>query len=95
MLAVIASYTQHALHCVISPLTSCLVSSSYNCLRYVCFLLVSLPGHICAMVVTTLVLEGWSSRLDPNQSIMDDIKHVVHADSKPPWQKYFAQLMQH
>lgn len=23
---------------------------------------VSLPGHICAVVVTTLVLEGWSNK---------------------------------
>ena len=38
---------------------------------------VNLPGHICAVVVTTLVLEGWSSKLDPNQSIMDDIKTVI------------------
>ena len=38
---------------------------------------VNLPGHICAVVVTTLVLEGWSSKVDPNQSIMDDIKTVT------------------
>ncbi|KAL0040620.1 hypothetical protein WJX77_012568 [Trebouxia sp. C0004] len=53
---------------------------------------VSLPGHICAVVVTTLVLEGWSSKLDPDQSIMDDIKQVVHADGHLPWKKYFAYL---
>ncbi|KAL0049468.1 hypothetical protein WJX82_003073 [Trebouxia sp. C0006] len=46
---------------------------------------VSLPGHICAVVVTTLVLEGWSSKLDPDQSIMDDIK-AERSDGKhkPP-----------
>ena len=31
---------------------------------------VSLPGHICAVVVTTLVLEGWSNKLDPDHSVL-------------------------
>ena len=26
---------------------------------------VSLPGHICAVVVTTLILEGWSNKWAP------------------------------
>lgn len=52
----------------------------------------SLPGHICAVVVTTLVLEGWSSKLDPDLSIMDDIKQVVHDDGHLPWRKYLAHL---
>ena len=34
---------------------------------------VSLPGHICAAVVTTLVLEGWSSELDPDHSVMTQV----------------------
>ena len=34
---------------------------------------VSLPGHICAAVVTTLVLEGWSSKLDPDHSVMTQV----------------------
>ena len=35
---------------------------------------VSMPGHICAVVVTTLVLEGWSSKLDPTHSVMDQAR---------------------
>ena len=33
-----------------------------------------MPGHICAVVVTTLVLEGWSSKLDPTHSVMDQAR---------------------
>ncbi len=29
-----------------------------------------MPGHICAVVVTTLVLEGWSNKLDPSHSVL-------------------------
>ncbi|EFN54091.1 hypothetical protein CHLNCDRAFT_136214 [Chlorella variabilis] len=31
---------------------------------------VNMPGHICATVVTTMVLEGWSNKLDPNHSTL-------------------------
>lgn len=41
----------------------------------------SLPGHICAVIVTTLVLEGWSSTLDPGHSIMDDVETAIGASS--------------
>lgn len=34
---------------------------------------VSLPGHICAVVVTTLVLEGWSNKLDPHHSVLTQV----------------------
>jgi hypothetical protein len=34
---------------------------------------VSLPGHICAVVVTTLVLEGWSNKLDPDHSVLSQV----------------------
>ena len=37
---------------------------------------VSMPGHICAVVVTTLVLEGWSSKLDPTHSVMDQARRA-------------------
>ena len=57
---------------IILDLLYCDVSSQIPLL-----LQVNLPGHICAVVVTTLVLEGWSSKLDPGQSIMDDIKTVT------------------
>lgn len=35
---------------------------------------VSLPGHICAVVVTTLILEGWSHKLDPDHSVLSQVK---------------------
>lgn len=38
---------------------------------------VSLPGHICATVVTTLVLEGWSHRLDPAHSTLNEVKRII------------------
>ncbi len=34
---------------------------------------VTLPGHICAVVVTTLVLEGWSNKLDPTHSVLSQV----------------------
>ncbi|KAK9866074.1 hypothetical protein WJX84_003580 [Apatococcus fuscideae] len=37
---------------------------------------VSLPGHICAVVVTTLVLEGWSSQLDPHHSVFAEVEAI-------------------
>lgn len=36
---------------------------------------VNMPGHICAVVVTTLVLEGWSSKLDPKHSVLEQVLH--------------------
>ena len=53
---------------------------------------VSLPGHICAVVVTTLVLEGWSSKLNPEQSIMDDIGHALHASQSSSWKQHLALI---
>ena len=38
---------------------------------------VSLPGHICAAVVTTLVLEGWSHQLDPAHSTLNEVKRII------------------
>ncbi len=35
---------------------------------------VTLPGHICAVVVTTLVLEGWSNKLDPTHSVLTQVQ---------------------
>lgn len=34
----------------------------------------SLPGQICAVLVTTLVLEGWSSRLAPDHSVLGQVR---------------------
>ena len=41
---------------------------------------VSLPGHICAVVVTTLVLEGWSNKLDPDHSVLTQV-----GPAEPPY----------
>lgn len=38
---------------------------------------VVLPGHICATVVTTLVLEGWSHTLDPAHSTLSEVKRII------------------
>lgn len=38
---------------------------------------VSLPGHICATVVTTLVLEGWSHQLDPAHSTLSEVRRII------------------
>jgi predicted unusual protein kinase regulating ubiquinone biosynthesis (AarF/ABC1/UbiB family) len=35
---------------------------------------VSLPGHICAVVVTTLVLQSWSNQLDPQYSVLEQVR---------------------
>ncbi|KAL4519108.1 hypothetical protein Ndes2526A_g00212 [Nannochloris sp. 'desiccata'] len=38
---------------------------------------VNMPGHICATVVTTLVLEGWSHQLDPAHSTLSEVKRII------------------
>lgn len=42
---------------------------------------VTLPGHICAVLVTVLVLEGWSSTLKPDHSVLHLVRSVVALDS--------------
>lgn len=41
---------------------------------------VSLPGQICAVLVTTLVLEGWSNRLAPDHSVLGQVERLVAAE---------------
>ena len=41
---------------------------------------VTLKSTVSTVVVTTLVLEGWSSRLHPDLSIMDTLKEVLATD---------------
>lgn len=38
---------------------------------------VSLPGRVSAVLVTTLVLEGWSSRLDPHHSPIAQVEAIL------------------
>jgi aarF domain-containing kinase len=42
---------------------------------------VTLPGHICAVLVTVLVLEGWSSALKPDHSVLSLVRNLVSVDS--------------
>jgi hypothetical protein len=44
---------------------------------------VSLPGHICAVVVTTLILEGWSNQLDPSHSVLTQVGHPSDTGATP------------
>lgn len=39
---------------------------------------VTMPGHICATVVTTLVLEGWSHQLDPAHSTLSEVRRIIN-----------------
>ena len=38
-----------------------------------CVLQVTIPGEVCAVLVTTLVLEGWSSLLAPEHSVLEQV----------------------
>lgn len=38
---------------------------------------VSLPGQICSCLFSVFILQGWSSKLDPEHSIMDQMKILV------------------
>jgi aarF domain-containing kinase len=42
---------------------------------------VTLPAHICAVVVTTLVLEGWSNKLDPTHSVLHQVQAMFEPSS--------------
>ncbi len=50
----------------------------------------SLPGHICATVVTTLVLEGWSFRLDPQHSTLSEVQRMTAALHAGWWGRLMA-----
>ena len=55
---------------------------------------VSLPGHICAVVMTTLVLEGWSSALDPHHSVLGQVDRVL-ALSERSWRRRVTSAVDH
>lgn len=42
-----------------------------------CDLQVNLKGVVSTVVVTTLVLEGWSTKLNPNIRILDTLKRTL------------------
>ncbi len=43
---------------------------------------VSLPGNVCAVLMTTLVLEGWSSKLDPVHSVLEQVEDTLQRHDK-------------
>lgn len=40
---------------------------------------VGLPGHICSVVVTALVLEGWACKLDASLSVLDSLERLFES----------------
>lgn len=38
---------------------------------------VNIDGNVCTVMVTTLVLEGWQRKLDPDYNIMDTLKTLL------------------
>ena len=38
---------------------------------------VHLASEVCSVVVTALVLEGWSAKLDPDVCIMEQIRMIL------------------
>ena len=55
---------------------------------------VSLPGRVSAVLVTTLVLEGWSSRLDPHYSPIQAVEALV-APERTRWGRLAVRVGQH
>lgn len=41
---------------------------------------VSLPGQVCAILVSILVLEGWSSKLSPQYSVLNQVERLVDSE---------------
>lgn len=54
---------------------------------------VTLKSTVSTVVVTTLVLEGWSSRLHPDLSIMDTLKDVLATDWRQRISKTVDKIM--
>lgn len=38
---------------------------------------VFLPGQVCSVLFTVLVLEGWSSKLDQENGVMEKIQNMI------------------
>jgi len=51
---------------------------------------VTLKGSVCTLMATTLVLEGWSTKLNPEICIMDRLKHTL----PKPWKERLAQTIE-
>ncbi|MEW5303093.1 MAG: hypothetical protein WDW36_005820 [Sanguina aurantia] len=52
---------------------------------------VTLKSTVSTVVVTTLVLEGWSTKLDPNLHILDTMRELLHAES---WGERVSNIME-
>ena len=48
---------------------------------------VNLDGNVCTVMITTLVLEGWQRKLDPDLSIMDTLNSILF---KSEWAASFS-----
>lgn len=55
---------------------------------------VSLPGVVASILVAVLVLEGWSSRLDPHYSPIQAVEALV-APETTPWGRAAVRLADH
>lgn len=53
----------------------------------------TLKSTVSTVVVTTLVLEGWSSRLHPDLSIMDTLRDVLGSDWRARMSKTVDRIM--
>lgn len=58
-----------------------------------CSAQVTLKSTVSTVVVTTLVLEGWSNKLHPDLHIMDTLRDVLHADWKQSLSKAVDSVM--
>ena len=54
---------------------------------------VTLKSTVSTVVVTTLVLEGWSSRLHPDLSILDTLRDALGADWRARISKTVDRIM--
>ena len=54
---------------------------------------VTLKSTVSTVVVTTLVLEGWSSRLHPDLSILDGLRDVLATDWRARISKTVDRIM--
>jgi len=45
---------------------------------------VNIDGNVCTVMVTTLVLEGWQQKLDPELNVMDTLRNILF---KADWAK--------
>lgn len=52
---------------------------------------VNIDGNVCTVIVTTLVLEGWQRKLDPEYNVMDTLKALIF---KVDWAESLFQTIE-